>query len=88
MATFVPFWEPSALKTDARAREGHGARRLSSARAETITQQSGRSRCDALTPARGAGGLSARAIFKAAIRVIGKVGTDAASLRAQADMEG
>lgn len=39
-------------KTDARAHEGQDARRLSSARAETITQQSGRSRCDTLTPAR------------------------------------
>lgn len=39
-------------KTDARAHEGHDARRLSSARAETITQQSGRSRCDTLTAAR------------------------------------
>lgn len=79
-------------ETDARAHEGQDARRLSSARAETITQQSGRSRCDTLTAAcsveRGGERRAARAIFKAAIRVIGKVGTDGASFYAQADMEG
>lgn len=39
-------------KTDAQAHEGHDARRRSSARAETVTQRSGRSRCDTLTAAR------------------------------------
>lgn len=39
-------------KTDAQAHKGHDARRRSSARAETVTQRSGRSRCDTLTAAR------------------------------------
>lgn len=95
-ATPVPFCEPSEAQN---GRKGaRGARRKAAIfrasgdhYATVWAQQVWHADGGALRGGEGSGGWGrhrARAIFKAAIRVSGKVGTDAASFYAQADMEG